>query len=78
MCKEQMEIIINSFISSSFNYCLLVSFVFLHGKASDKIEQIQKICFRIILNDNVSGYKNLQTKNVKFIKKIKKIENCSK
>ena len=69
--KKEKEAIINSFIQSNFNYCALV-WHFCLCKSSNKIEQIQKRCLRIALNDNESDYKTLLEKFSKITMNIKK------
>ena len=58
MGKSEKEAIINSFILSNFNYCLL-GWYFSSCKSIRKIENIQKRCLRIILNDYESDYETL-------------------
>ena len=64
MNQNKREAIVNSFIYSNFNYCPLV-WHFCSCKSSHKIEQIQKRCLRIILNDNESDYETLLKKSNK-------------
>ena len=64
MGKKEKEAIINSFIYSNFNYCPLLWY-FCLCKSSNKIEQIQKCCLRIILNDNECDYEALLKKSSK-------------
>ena len=56
--NKEMEILINSFIYSNFNYCPLV-WHFRSCKSRAKIEKIHKRCLRMILNDNTSDYETL-------------------
>ena len=55
MGKEQKEALLNNFIFSNFNYCPLV-WHFCSCKSSQKIENIQLRCLRIIYNDHSSDY----------------------
>ena len=64
MGKKEKETVINSFIYTNFNYCPLV-WHFCLCKSSNKIEQIQKLCLRIILNNNESNYKTFLEKSRK-------------
>ena len=72
--KKEKETIINNFIYSNFNYCLLVWY-FCSCKSSNKIELIQKHCLRTALNDNESDYKNLLEKSSKTTMNIKRMRN---
>ena len=56
-----MKAIISSFIYANFNYCPLVWY-FCSCKSSRKVEQIQKRCLRIILDDFTSDYETLLEK----------------
>ena len=47
------EVLVNSFIHSNFNYCLLVCMLS-HKKSLDKIESLHKRALRFLLNDYVS------------------------
>ena len=58
--KKELEVIVNSFIYSNFNYCPLV-WQFSSCKALRKIENIHKRCLRMIHNDYDSGYETLLT-----------------
>ena len=59
MGKEQKEALINRFIFSNFNYCILV-WNFCSCKSSQKVEKIQLRCLRIIYNDYSGDYQTLQ------------------
>ena len=75
--NKNTEILINSFIYSSFNYCPLV-WHFSSCKSAMKIEKIHKRCLRMILNDNTSNYQTLLEKSKKNLtgnKKAKKLSN---
>ena len=56
--KKELEVIINSFIYSNFNYCRLV-WHFSSCKALRKRENIHKCCLRMIHNDYDSDYETL-------------------
>ena len=71
-----MEILINSFIYSNFNYCPLV-WHFSSCKSTAKIEKIQKRCLRIVLNDNTSDYQTLLDKSEKTSLEIKRLTNLA-
>ena len=62
--NQEMEILINSFIYSIFNYCALLSH-FSSFKSTAKIEKIHKRILRILLNDNTSDYQTLIEKSKK-------------
>ena len=76
MGKKEKGATINSFIYSDFNYCPLVWYS-CSCKSSSKIEQIQKRCLRIILNNNESGYEILLEKSSKKTMNIKRIRNLT-
>ena len=71
-----MEILINSFIYSNFNYCPLV-WHFRCCKLTAKTDKIHKRCLRIILNDNTSYYQTLREKSKKTSMEIKKAKKPS-
>jgi len=76
MNQKEKEAIINSFIYSNFNYCPLV-WHFCSCKSSHKIEQIQKRCLRIILNDNESDYETLLEKSNKETMTVKRMRTIA-
>jgi len=76
MNQKEKEAIINSFIYSNFNYCPLV-WHFCSCKSSHKIEQIQKRCLRIILNDHESDYETLLQKSNKETMNIKRMRSIA-
>ena len=57
--KKELEVIVNSFIYSNFNYCPLV-WHFSSCKALRKIENIHKRCLRMIHNDYDSDYETFK------------------
>ena len=75
LCKKDLEVIINSFIYSDFNYCPLV-WHFSSCKTLRKMEDIHKRCLRIIHNDYDSDYETLlkisetSTMQIKRIKQL--------
>ena len=74
--NKEIEILINSFIYSNFNYCPLV-WHFSSCKLTAKIEKIHKYCLRIILNDNTSYYQTLLEKSKKIPIEIKRLRNLA-
>ena len=74
--NKEMEILINSFIYSNFNYCPLV-WHFNSCKSRAKIDKIHKCCFRMILNDNTSDHQTLLEKSKKPSMEIKRIRNLA-
>ena len=70
--NKEMEILINSFIYSNFNYCPLV-WHFSSCKSTVKIEKIHKRFLRMILNDNTSDYQALLEKSKKSSMEIKRL-----
>ena len=73
--NKEMEILINSFIYSNFNYCRLV-WHFSSCKSTVKIEKIHKRSLRIILNYNTSDYQTLLEKCKKTLG-IKRLRNLA-
>ena len=59
--QKELEVVLNSSIYSSFNYCPLV-WHFSTNKSMEKIENIHKHCLRLTLNDSKSDYKTLLDK----------------
>ena len=74
--KKEKEAIINSFIYSNFNYCPRV-WHFCSCKTTNKIEQIQKRCLRIILNNNESDNETLIEKSSKTTININRMRNLA-
>ena len=68
-----MKAIISSFIYANFNYCPLVWY-FCSCKSSRKVEQIQKRCLRIILDDFTSDYETLLEKGNNSTTNLKRIK----
>ena len=64
MGKPEKVAIINSFIYVRFNYCPLVWY-FCTCESIRKIQEIQKRCLRIVLDDYDSDYDVLLRKNWK-------------
>ena len=67
-----MKAIINIFIYANFNYYPLVLH-FCSCKSSRKIEQIQKLCLRIILDDFASDYETLLEKGKTSTMNVKRM-----
>ena len=74
--NKEMEILINSFIYSNFNYCPLV-WHFSSCKSTAKIEKIHKRCLRMILNDSTSDYQTLIEMSKKTSMEIKRLRNVA-
>ena len=72
--NKEMEILINSFIYSNFNYCPLV-WHFSSCISTAKIETIHKRCLRMILNGNASDYQTSLGKSKKISMEIKRLRN---
>ena len=70
-----MDILINSFIYSNFNYCPLVCH-FSSCKSTAKIEKIHKR-LRVILNDNTSDYQALLQKSKEPSMERKRLRNLA-
>ena len=73
--KKELEVIVNSFIYSNFNYCPLV-WHFSSCKALGKVESTHKRCLRMTHNDYDSDYETLlkisgtPTMQIKRIKQL--------
>ena len=76
MGSKELEVMLNSFIYSNFNYCPLV-WHFSSNKSLEKIEKIHKRCLRLVLNDYDSDYKTLLEKSGKDSMKIKRIKTLA-
>ena len=74
--NKEMEILINSFIYSNFNYCPLV-WHFSSCKSTVKIEKIHKRCQRVIFNDNMSDYQTLLEKSKKTSMEMTRLRNLA-
>ena len=64
--KNQIKILVNSFIYSNYNYCPLVCH-FCYKKSMNKIEKIQYSALRFLHNDSDSDCNTL----------LKKSDKCS-
>ena len=73
MSQKELEVVLNRFIYSSFNYCPLV-WHFSTNKSIEKIENIHKCCLRLTLNDYKSDYKTLLDKSGKESMDIRRIK----
>ena len=76
MGKEEKEALIDSFIFSNFNYCLLV-WHFCSCKSSQKIEKTQLPSQRIIYNDYSSNYHTLLKLSQILSMEIKRLRNLA-
>ena len=74
--NKEMEILINRFTYSNFNYCPLVLH-FSSSKSTAKIEKIHKRCLRIILNDHTSDYQTLLEKSKNTSMELKRLRNLA-
>ena len=74
--KKELEVIVNSFIYSNFNYCPLV-WHFSSCKALRKIENIHKRCLRMIHNDYDSDYETLLKVSGTSTMQIKRIRQLA-
>ena len=73
MRNNEKIAMINRFVYSSFNYCPL-DWHFCSCKSSQKIEEIQKRCLRLVLDDYESGYGNLILKRI--VPRQWKLKDC--
>ena len=62
MVFKEKEVLLNSFILSNFNYCILV-WHFGSSKSLKKTEKIQEQTLRILYNDYTSDYNKLVSKS---------------
>ena len=76
MSQKELEVILNSFIYSNFNYCPLV-WHFSTSKSIEKIENIHKRCLRLALSYLKSDYKTLLDKSGKESMKIRRIKTLA-
>ena len=73
--QKELEVVLNSFLYSNFNYCLLV-WHFSINKSIEKIENIKR-CLRLFSNDYKSDYKTLLDKSGKESMEIRRIKTLS-
>ena len=73
MGKPAKVAIVNSFIYANFNYCLLV-WRFNTCGSIRKIEKIQKLCLRIVLDDYDSDYNVLLRERGKLTMGVKRLK----
>ena len=64
--NEERKVLINSFVLSIVNYCLLV-WVLTNTKSVDKIEAIQKRALRFMLNDSLPGNPSMKLKRTRSL-----------
>ena len=76
MNQKGLDLVLNSFICSSFNYRLLV-WHFSTNKSIEKIENIHNSCLRLILNDYKSDYKTFLDKSGKESMKIRRTKTLA-
>ena len=76
MSQKELEVILNSFIYSNFNYCPLM-WDFSANKSIEKNENIHNSCLRLTLNDYRSYYKTLLDKSGKGSMKIRRIKTLA-
>ena len=74
--QKELEVVLNSFIYSNFNYCPLV-WHFSTNKSIENIDNIHKCYFKLILNDYKSDYKTLLDKSDKEYMKIRRIKTLA-
>ena len=74
--KKELEVIVNSFTYSNFNYCPLVWY-FSSCKALGKIENIHKRCLRMTHNDYDSDYETLLKSSGTPTMQIKRIKQLA-
>ena len=67
-----LQFLVNSFIYSNFNYCLLV-WMFSHKKSLNKIESLHKRALRFLLNDYENSYEELLEKSGKCNMNLQRI-----
>ena len=72
--QKELEIVINSFIYSNFNYCPLV-WMFCLRASNNKINKIHERALRVCQNDYVSTFENLlyNTNSLDIHSKIQKL-----
>ena len=73
MSEKELEVVLNSLIYSSFNYCPLVW----HFNTNKSIENLHKHCLRLTLNDHKSDYKTLLDKSGKESMKIRRTKTLA-
>ena len=76
MSQKELEVVLDSFLYSNFNYCPLV-WCFSTNKLIEKIENIHKHFLRLTLNDYKSDYKTLRDKSGKESMKIRRIKTLA-
>ena len=69
---EKKKLLINSFIYSNFNYCLLVWRV-CSKNSLNKIENVEKRALRFLLNHYECGYKTLLKKGDKYTMELRRL-----
>ena len=74
--KKELQVTVNSFIYSNFNYCTLV-WHFSSCKALRKIENIHKCCLRMINNDYDSDYETLLKNSGTSTMQIKRMKQLA-
>ena len=73
---EKKKLLINSFIYSNFNYCLLVWRV-CSKNSLNKIENVEKRALRFLLNDYECDYKTLLKKGDKYTMELRRLRTLA-
>ena len=76
LTKNTKKILLESFVTSCFNYCPLV-WHFCTNNATKKMERVQERAFRILLDDKISSYKDLLILAGKPSLEIKRMQQLS-
>ena len=76
MSQKEMEVVLNSFTYSNFNYCPL-AWYFSTNKSIEKIKNMHKCCLRLTLSDYKSDYRTLLDKSGKGAMKITRIKTVA-
>ena len=71
---EERKILVQSFVFSNFNYCLLV-WHFSSAKSAHKIKKMQERALRFLYNDNNSTYEELLVKSDKCYMHVAHLRN---
>ena len=76
LTKQAKKILLESFVTSCFNYCPLV-WHFCANKSTKRMEKVQERALRILLDNNSSSYKELLLAGGKSTLEVKRLQQLS-
>ena len=76
--QNKKEVLVNRFVYSNFNYCLLV-WHFSTKESTNKIEKIQECCLKLLYNNTIETYDDLLVETLQSSMEIKRFKtSCNR